>query len=160
VPESSGLDLKNIHLDHNLLVNTPTSLDTSGLGGHPKGLTTLFFTEMWERFSYYGMRAILVLYMVAPVANGGLAFDTKTAASLSVVTKLAPAKVLGLMMGVWFLAASLGSKLAGYLAGFFDANDAGVLTTLYGGIAAGLLLAAGVLAALRPAIRKMMGTVH
>ncbi len=37
---------------------------------------------MWERFSYYGMRAILVLYMVAPVANGGLAFDTKTAASL------------------------------------------------------------------------------
>src|SRR4051812_7306046 len=31
--------------------------------GHPRGLSTLFFTEMWERFSYYGMRAILVLYM-------------------------------------------------------------------------------------------------
>jgi POT family proton-dependent oligopeptide transporter len=466
--------ITNIHLNHNLLVNTQTSLDTSGFGGHPKGLTTLFFTEMWERFSYYGMRAILVLYMVAPVANGGLAFDTKTAASLygtytmsvylmslpggliadrilgarlavllggiiiacghfsmvfsslpffytglvlialgtgllkpnistmvgslygendprrdsgfsifymginigavlaplvcgylaqsegfkrwlaslgldpasswhwgfgaagvgmtlglivylahrrrlahigqmirktknvtkaeahppltiaewkrvgaififflftilfwaayeqkgaslnlfadrlvrteafgykfpsswlqsttaffviilaplfsmlwvrmgerqpsspakftlgllfigagyllmipaamltaagkisplwlvglyflevagemclspvglSVVTKLAPVKVLGLMMGVWFLAASLGNKLAGYFAGFFDANDAGVLTTLYGAIAAGLLLAAGILAALTPAIRKMMGTVH
>jgi len=63
-------------------MNTPTSLDASGLGGHPKGLTTLFFTELWERFSYYGMRAILVLYMVAPVTNGGLAFDTKTAASI------------------------------------------------------------------------------
>jgi POT family proton-dependent oligopeptide transporter len=49
---------------------------------HPRGLATLFFTELWERFSYYGMRAILVLYMVAPVAQGGLAFDTKHAASI------------------------------------------------------------------------------
>ncbi len=59
-----------------------TTKDTSGLGGHPRGLTTLFFTELWERFSYYGMRAILVLYMVAKVEEGGLAFDTKTAASI------------------------------------------------------------------------------
>ena len=35
------------------------------LFGHPKGLFVLFFTEMWERFSYYGMRAILVIYMIA-----------------------------------------------------------------------------------------------
>ena len=56
--------------------------DRSGFGGHPRGLAPLFFTEMWERFSYYGMRAILVLYMVAPVAQGGLGFDTKRAASI------------------------------------------------------------------------------
>jgi POT family proton-dependent oligopeptide transporter len=56
--------------------------DASGFGGHPKGLGPLFFTELWERFSYYGMRSILVLYMVAPVAGGGLAFDTKHAASI------------------------------------------------------------------------------
>ena len=56
--------------------------DTSGLFGHPVGLGTLFFTELWERFSYYGMRAILVLYMVAPVAAGGLGFDVKHAASI------------------------------------------------------------------------------
>ena len=43
--------------------------------GHPRGLATLFFTEMWERFSYYGMRAILILYMVAPVDKGGLGFS-------------------------------------------------------------------------------------
>ena len=45
--------------------------------GHPRGLSTLFFTEMWERFSYYGMRAILVLYMVAPLTgdNPGLGMD-------------------------------------------------------------------------------------
>ena len=43
--------------------------------GHPRGLSTLFFTEMWERFSYYGMRALLILFMTAPVAAGGLGFD-------------------------------------------------------------------------------------
>ncbi len=56
--------------------------DTSGIGGHPRGLTTLFFTEMWERFSYYGMRAILMLYMTAAVAQGGMGMDTKTAAGI------------------------------------------------------------------------------
>ena len=58
------------------------SKDTSGIGGHPKGLTTLFFTEMWERFSYYGMRALLVLYMVAPQSAGGLELDTAKATSI------------------------------------------------------------------------------
>ncbi len=56
--------------------------DNSGIFGHPRGLSTLFFTELWERFSYYGMRSILVLYMVAPMASGGLGFDVKTAATL------------------------------------------------------------------------------
>lgn len=50
--------------------------DDHGFFGHPRGLSTLFFTEMWERFSYYGMRALLLLYMTAPVAAGGLGFDT------------------------------------------------------------------------------------
>jgi proton-dependent oligopeptide transporter, POT family len=43
--------------------------------GHPIGLRTLFFTEMWERMSYYGMRAILLLYMTKPRAEGGLGFS-------------------------------------------------------------------------------------
>jgi hypothetical protein len=43
--------------------------------GHPRGLSTLFFTEMWERFSFYGLRAILILFMTASVAAGGLGFD-------------------------------------------------------------------------------------
>jgi len=55
-----------------------TSLDTRFFG-HPRGLSTLFFTEMWERFSYYGMRALLILFMTAPVASGGLGFDTSKA---------------------------------------------------------------------------------
>ncbi len=59
-----------------------TLADNSGIFGHPRGLSMLFFTELWERFSYYGMRSILVLYMVAPVAHGGLGFDIKSAATL------------------------------------------------------------------------------
>lgn len=47
--------------------------------GHPDGLSTLFFTEMWERFSYYGMRALLTLFMTAPVAMGGFGWPQATA---------------------------------------------------------------------------------
>ena len=47
--------------------------------GHPKGLYLLFFTEMWERFSYYGMRAILILYLTKKFIEGGLGMDEKYA---------------------------------------------------------------------------------
>ena len=50
--------------------------------GHPRGLSVLFFTEMWERFSYYGMRALLILFMTAPVSAGGLGFDTAVAGAI------------------------------------------------------------------------------
>lgn len=48
------------------------SVPQQGFFGHPKGLFTLFFTEFWERFSYYGMRAILVFFMYYEVTQGGL----------------------------------------------------------------------------------------
>ncbi len=50
--------------------------------GHPRGLSTLFFTEMWERFSYYGMRGFLILYATASIASGGLGFDVRDGASV------------------------------------------------------------------------------
>jgi POT family proton-dependent oligopeptide transporter len=50
--------------------------------GQPAGFTTLFFTELWERFSYYGMRAILVLFLVGQVAGGGLGLDDATATAI------------------------------------------------------------------------------
>src|SRR5260370_20302494 len=53
-----------------------------GWFGQPRGLSTLFFTEMWERFSFYGLRALLVLYMTAAVTQGGLAFPTDKATSI------------------------------------------------------------------------------
>ena len=53
-----------------------------GWFGHPSGLSTLFFTEMWERFSYYGMRGFLILYLTAAVTSGGLGFDDKQGAHI------------------------------------------------------------------------------
>ncbi len=50
--------------------------------GHPRGLATLFLTEMWERFTFYGMRAILVLFLVAAVSSGGFGLDDKTAVAI------------------------------------------------------------------------------
>jgi POT family proton-dependent oligopeptide transporter len=50
--------------------------------GHPRGLSTLFFTEMWERFSYYGMRALLLLFMIGTVGEGGMGMDEKTGGAI------------------------------------------------------------------------------
>lgn len=50
--------------------------------GHPRGLAALFLTEMWERFTYYGMRALLVLFLVADVSSGGFGLDDKTAVAI------------------------------------------------------------------------------
>ncbi|TWI54551.1 peptide MFS transporter [Halalkalibacter nanhaiisediminis] len=58
------------------------SVPQKGFFGHPKGLFTLFFTEFWERFSYYGMRAILVFYMYYEVSKGGLGLNESTALAI------------------------------------------------------------------------------
>ena len=59
----------------------PAGADTRFFG-HPRGLATLFFTEMWERFSYYGMRALLILYMTHKIAEGGLGFNDAKAGAI------------------------------------------------------------------------------
>lgn len=66
---------------------TSQTIQTSPAGkhtffGHPRGLATLFMTEMWERFSFYGMRAILALYLAAPAATGGLGLSQGTASAI------------------------------------------------------------------------------
>lgn len=61
------------------------SVPQKGFFGHPKGLFTLFFTEFWERFSYYGMRALLLYYMYTEVASGGLGIDDGTAKSIMAI---------------------------------------------------------------------------
>ncbi len=61
------------------------NIPQKGFFGHPRGLFTLFFTEFWERFSYYGMRAILIYYLYTEVTKGGLGFDQTTANSIMAV---------------------------------------------------------------------------
>ena len=89
--------------------------------GHPRGLSVLFFTEMWERFSYYGMRALLILFMTAPVAAGGLGFETTVAGA-----------VYGLYTSMVYMTSLPGGWIADRLIGARRA-------VLYGGI----LIAAG-----------------
>jgi POT family proton-dependent oligopeptide transporter len=81
--------------------------------GHPVGLSTLFFTEMWERFSYYGIRPLLILFMTAALASGGFGFDRETASSIvgiyaaSVYLASLPGgwiadRLLGLRRAIWY----------------------------------------------------------
>jgi len=60
----------------------PLQAPQTGFFGHPRGLATLFFTEMWERFSYYGMRGILILFMVDAIQTGGLGMTDGKAAAI------------------------------------------------------------------------------
>ena len=55
---------------------------TRTIVGQPAGLATLFLTEMWERFTYYGIQAVLILYMVGAASKGGLGLDDKTSSSI------------------------------------------------------------------------------
>jgi POT family proton-dependent oligopeptide transporter len=79
---------------------------------------------------------------------------------LSTVTKLAPERIAGLMMGVWFLSLSLGNLMGGWVAGFFDASAEGALVRLFGAVAITTISAGAVIALLSPWVRRLMGTVH
>ena len=59
-----------------------SALNQRTIFGHPVGLFMLFFTEMWERFSYYGMRALLVLFLTAPFTEGGFGWTRSHALEL------------------------------------------------------------------------------
>ncbi|HEV8118465.1 MAG TPA: peptide MFS transporter [Thermoanaerobaculia bacterium] len=74
--------------------------------GHPRGLSTLFFTEMWERFSYYGMRGILLLFLVAAAQTGGFGMDDRTGAA-----------IYGLYVGFVYLMALPGGWVADRILG-------------------------------------------
>jgi proton-dependent oligopeptide transporter, POT family len=87
--------------------------------GHPLGLSTLFFTEMWERFSYYGIRPLLVLFMIAALADGGFGFDRTTASSI--VGIYASGVYLASLPGGWIADRWLGLRRAIWYGGVFIA---------------------------------------
>ncbi len=86
--------------------------------GHPAGLRTLFFTEMWERFSYYGMRAMLILYMVD--ASGGLGLDDQTAAAIYGLYTAAVYVVA--LPGGWIADRLIGAQRAIFIGGLIIAS--------------------------------------
>jgi len=78
--------------------------------GHPRGLSTLFFTEMWERMAYYGIRPLLVLFMIAALGDGGFGFDRTTASSI--VGIYAACVYLASLPGGWIADRWLGLRQA------------------------------------------------
>jgi len=87
--------------------------------GHPVGLSTLFFTEMWERFSYYGIRPLLVLFMTAALAQGGFGFERQTASSI--VGIYAACVYLASLPGGWIADRLLGLRRAIWYGGILIA---------------------------------------
>ena len=136
-----------------------THVGTSRSSAIPAGLSTLFFTEMWERFSYYGMRALLILFMTATVANGGLGFPTSKAGA-----------IYGLYTAMIYLFSLPGGWLADRIIGLRRAVLWGgviialghfsmaipSLTTFYLGLAL-IVLGTGML---KPNISTLVGTLY
>ncbi len=91
------------------------SANDTGFFGHPRGLSTLFFTEMWERFSFYGMRSFLILFMVAPVAAGGLGMGVSEASGIQ-GTYLSMVYMMT-MVGGWVADRLLGLRRSVFLGG-------------------------------------------
>jgi proton-dependent oligopeptide transporter, POT family len=91
------------------------SVPQKGFFGHPKGLFTLFFTEFWERFSYYGMRAILVYYMYYEVSKGGLGLDEPTA--LAIMSIYGSLVYMSGIIGGWIADRLLGTSRAVFYGG-------------------------------------------
>ncbi|MFW6078528.1 MAG: peptide MFS transporter [Gemmatimonadota bacterium] len=127
--------------------------------GHPMGLATLFFTELWERLSYYGMRGILILFMTAPVAAGGLEFDTmKAGAIYGLYTSLV---YMTALPGGWVADKLIGSRRAVLWGGIVIA--AGHFAMAFPGLATfylGLLLIAIGTGLLKPNISSMVGDLY
>ncbi|MGE3403393.1 MAG: peptide MFS transporter [Vicinamibacterales bacterium] len=103
---------------HPAAASAPQHLDTKFFG-HPWGLSVLFFTEMWERFSYYGMRALLILFMTAPVTTGGLGFDTVQAGAIyGLYTSMV---YMACLPGGWIADRLIGAQRAVLYGGMFIA---------------------------------------
>jgi proton-dependent oligopeptide transporter, POT family len=83
--------------------------------GHPAGIATLFFVEMWERLSFYGMRALLILFLVDQVAHGGLGLDDRTASAI--YGMYVGATYLACLPGGWIGDRVLGSQRAVLIGG-------------------------------------------
>src|SRR5690625_5065423 len=90
---------------------------------HPKGLYLLFFTELWERYSYYGMRAILVLYLTAELISGGLGITPQSAML-----------IYGIFTGGVYFTPILGGVIADRFIGLRAAITVGGITIAIGNL--------------------------
>lgn len=131
----------------------------SGFFGHPRGLSTLFFTEFWERWGYYGMRSLLILFMKAPESTGGLGFDqTKASAVYGLYTAMV---YMVALPGGWIADRILGQRRAVMFGGFI--MTAGYLMLAVPSLLVfyfGLLLIIAGTGLLKPNISTIVGQLY
>src|SRR5436309_12880219 len=84
--------------------------ERGGFFGHPRGLSTLFFTEFWERFSFYGLRPLLVLFMSTAILSGGFGIPRSQASAI--VGIYAASGYLASLPGGWVADRLLGLRRA------------------------------------------------
>jgi POT family proton-dependent oligopeptide transporter len=127
--------------------------------GHPRGLATLFFTEMWERFSYYGMRALLILFMTAAATTGGLGFPvSKAGAIYGLYTSLV---YLVSLPGGWIADRIAGQRRATLWGGIFIAlGEYGLAIPRIESFYIGLALIVIGTGLLKPNISTMVGALY
>ncbi len=127
--------------------------------GHPRGLATLYFTELWERFSYYGMRAILLLFLIAPATSGGLGLSAREAGLLYGTYTMSAFlfAIIGGFVGDRFLGARRAVEFAAFViaAGHFLLAIAST-ATFYAGLA---LVAIGS-GLLKPNMSTLVGSLY
>jgi POT family proton-dependent oligopeptide transporter len=142
----------------NVAVTADTASDQLVLG-HPRGLITLFFTEMWERLSYYGMRALLVLFMTDQVVNGGMNLtDVRATAIYGIYTA---AVYLVALPGGWIADRLLGAQRAVFFGGIIIMSGHFVLAvpTVYT-FFLGLILVVLGTGLLKPNVSAVVGELY
>ncbi|HWM28312.1 MAG TPA: peptide MFS transporter [Woeseiaceae bacterium] len=127
--------------------------------GHPRGLITLFFAEMWERLSYYGMRALLVLFMTDQILRGGMALDDRTATAIYGI--YTAAVYLVALPGGWIADRLLGAQRAVFFGGIIIMSGHFVLAvpSVYA-FFSGLLLVVLGTGLLKPNVSAMVGELY
>jgi len=133
--------------------------DQAQVFGHPRGLMTLFFTEMWERLSYYGMRALLVLFMTDQVINGGMGLNDRSATAIyGIYTALVYVVALP---GGWIADRLLGAQRAVFVGGLIIMSGHFVLAIpSTSAFFIGLLLVIAGTGLLKPNVSAIVGELY
>lgn len=127
--------------------------------GHPRGLITLFFTEMWERLSYYGMRALLVLFMTDQVMNSGMGLTDRTATAIYGI--YTAAVYLVALPGGWIADRLMGAQRAVFVGGIIIMSGHFVLAVPSGyAFILGLLLVVLGTGLLKPNVSAVVGELY
>ncbi len=136
------------------------SVPQNGFFGHPKGLFTLFFTEFWERFSYYGMRAILLFYMYYELSKGGLGINETTA--LSIMSIYGALVYMSGVIGGWLADRIFGTSKAVFYGGVLIMLGHIVLAMPGGAIALFISMGLIVLGTglLKPNVSSIVGDIY